>query len=177
MDREAWHAVVHGVTKNQTRLSDWTELNWWFLWPYNYLKKKLTSDLFIVDSIFLQPHKKLLPRYSSQVWFNPLLSSHHVSVTLSLCLCLFHHDGNYIESIMLDGMPHLCYLIFAVWKSLSCVWFFATPWTTQSKEFSMPEYWRGWSFLSPGDLPNPGTKSKPPTLQADSLSVELPGKP
>ena len=26
MDREAWHAVVHGVTKSQTWLSDWTEL-------------------------------------------------------------------------------------------------------------------------------------------------------
>ena len=29
MDREAWHAVVHGVTKSGTRLSDWTELNWY----------------------------------------------------------------------------------------------------------------------------------------------------
>ena len=29
MDREAWRAVVHGVTKNQTRLSDWTELAKW----------------------------------------------------------------------------------------------------------------------------------------------------
>ena len=27
MDREAWHAVVHGVAKSQTRLSNWTELN------------------------------------------------------------------------------------------------------------------------------------------------------
>ena len=27
MDREAWHAVVHGVTKSWTQLSDWTELN------------------------------------------------------------------------------------------------------------------------------------------------------
>ena len=27
MDREAWHAAVYGVTKNRTRLSDWTELN------------------------------------------------------------------------------------------------------------------------------------------------------
>ena len=26
MDREAWHAVVHGVAKSRTRLSDWTEL-------------------------------------------------------------------------------------------------------------------------------------------------------
>ena len=29
MDREAWHAVIHGVAKSRTRLSDWTELNWW----------------------------------------------------------------------------------------------------------------------------------------------------
>ena len=28
MDREAWRAAVHGVVKNRTRLSDWTELNW-----------------------------------------------------------------------------------------------------------------------------------------------------
>ena len=27
MDREAWRAVVHGVAKSQTRLSEWTELN------------------------------------------------------------------------------------------------------------------------------------------------------
>ena len=27
MDREAWHAVVHGVTKSRTRLNDLTELN------------------------------------------------------------------------------------------------------------------------------------------------------
>ena len=26
MDREAWHAAIHGVEKSQTRLSDWTEL-------------------------------------------------------------------------------------------------------------------------------------------------------
>ena len=27
MDREAWRAVIHGVTKSQTRLSNWTELS------------------------------------------------------------------------------------------------------------------------------------------------------
>ena len=31
MDREAWHAAIHGVTKSWTRLSDWTELNWTWL--------------------------------------------------------------------------------------------------------------------------------------------------
>ena len=28
MDREAWRAAVHGITKSQTWLSNWTELNW-----------------------------------------------------------------------------------------------------------------------------------------------------
>ena len=28
MDRKAWRAAVHGVTKSQTQLRDWTELNW-----------------------------------------------------------------------------------------------------------------------------------------------------
>ena len=30
IDREAWHAAVHGVTKIWTRLSNWTELRVWF---------------------------------------------------------------------------------------------------------------------------------------------------
>jgi len=34
MDREAWRAAVHGVSKSQTQLSDWTELNWFFSFPY-----------------------------------------------------------------------------------------------------------------------------------------------
>ena len=30
MDRVAWRAAIHGVSKSQTRLSDWTDLNWEF---------------------------------------------------------------------------------------------------------------------------------------------------
>ena len=29
MDREAWHAAIHGVAKSRTQLSDWTDLNWY----------------------------------------------------------------------------------------------------------------------------------------------------
>ena len=38
-DREGWCAAVHRVAKSQTRLSDWTELNWTFpmhlIWPHH----------------------------------------------------------------------------------------------------------------------------------------------
>ena len=43
--------------------------------------------------------------------------------------------------------------------------------------FSRQEYWSGLPFSSPGDLPDPGTELKSPTLQADSLLNEPPGKP
>ena len=32
MDREAWRATIHGVTKSRTWLSNWTELNWNIVW-------------------------------------------------------------------------------------------------------------------------------------------------
>ena len=35
MDREAWRAAVHGITKSRTWLSDWTELNLTLLGPYS----------------------------------------------------------------------------------------------------------------------------------------------
>ena len=44
-------------------------------------------------------------------------------------------------------------------------------------EFSRPEYWSGQPFPSPGDLPNPRIKPGSPTLLADSLPAEPPGKP
>ena len=61
-------------------------------------------------------------------------------------------------------------------KSFSRVLLFATPWTTQSMEFSSPEYWSRQPFPSPGDLPDPGVELSSPTLQADSLPTEPQGK-
>ena len=56
------------------------------------------------------------------------------------------------------------------------------PWTVAyqappSIEFSRQEYWIGLPLLSPGDLPDPGIKPGSPTLQADTLPSEQPGKP
>ena len=47
----------------------------------------------------------------------------------------------------------------------------------KSMEFSRPEYRSGYPFPSPGDLPNSGIEPRYPTLQADSLPAETPGKP
>ena len=43
--------------------------------------------------------------------------------------------------------------------------------------FSRQEYWSGLPCPPPGDLPKPGIEPRPPTLQADSLPSETPGKP
>ena len=60
-------------------------------------------------------------------------------------------------------------------KSLSRVRLFATMWTV-SMGFSRQEYWSGLPFPSPRDLPNPGIEPGSPTLEADTLPSEPPGK-
>ena len=40
MDREAWSAAIHGVTKSRTQLSNWTELNWIECATMNYMESK-----------------------------------------------------------------------------------------------------------------------------------------
>ena len=42
--------------------------------------------------------------------------------------------------------------------------------------FSRQEYWSGYPFPSPGDLPNPGIKPRSPALQTDSFLSQPPGK-
>ena len=66
---------------------------------------------------------------------------------------------------------------FFFFKSFSHVQLFGTPWSIQSMEFSMPEYWSGQPLPSSGDLPNPGIEPGSPALQGDSLPAEPPGKP
>ena len=45
MVREAWHAAIHGVAKNQTLLRDWTELNEWVFYNSWYLVRKNSQTL------------------------------------------------------------------------------------------------------------------------------------
>ena len=59
---------------------------------------------------------------------------------------------------------------------VSRVRFFATPWTVArqaplSMGFSSQDYWDGFPFPSPGNLPDSGIKPRSPALQADSLPL------
>ena len=59
---------------------------------------------------------------------------------------------------------------------------FVTQWTVacqaaQPMGFSRQEYWNGYPFRPPGDLPDPEITSRSFALQADSLPSERPGKP
>ena len=67
-------------------------------------------------------------------------------------------------------------VFYFVCESHSVVSDFVTPRTIQSTEFSRPEYWCGYPFPSPEDLPNQGPERRSPALQADSLPAEPQGK-
>ena len=74
---------------------------------------------------------------------------------------------------------HASKLVKVKVKSLSRVRLFVTPWTVAhqappSMVFFRQEYWSGLPFPSPGDLPNPRIKPRPPALQADPLTSEPP---
>ena len=65
-------------------------------------------------------------------------------------------------------------------KSPSRVQLFVTLWTVvyqapPSMGFFRQEYWSGFPFLSPGDLPDPGIGPGSPTLQTDASPSEPPG--
>ena len=76
-------------------------------------------------------------------------------------------------------------LFVCVLNHFSCVQLFATPWTAACQAplfmgFSRQEYWRGFPFPSPGDLPNPGIELPLLCLlhwQSGSLPPVVPGKP
>ena len=69
MDREAWRAVVHGVAKSQTRLSDWTELMWREQLTHGYQYPARYNQYFpYYRHIYKRPNNK--PNVVAQAW-NP----------------------------------------------------------------------------------------------------------
>ena len=108
------------------------------------------------------------------------------NVLLLIFVCMFF---NFLAA--LSGMWNLssltrdqtCVLCNGKWKwKWSRVQLFSTPWTITyqallSMGSSRQEYWSGLPFPSPGDILDPSSKPGSPTLQADTLPSEPPGKP
>ena len=113
MDREAWRAVIHGVAKSQTGLSDWTELNWtefhllftWFppmILSCRYGWTELIQNIFIFTRI---PHVDAVPLLS------PLsLAPGNHKCTFWIVLHVFDIT-NFVYTLMLWQAS----LLFPVW--------------------------------------------------------------
>ena len=55
MDREAWHAAIHGVTKSQKWLNNWTALNW--VWLYKWqIRATIKFVLVLKTVVFYSMH-------------------------------------------------------------------------------------------------------------------------
>ena len=78
MDREAWHAAVHGVTKSQTGLRDWTELNqggkWWALEARSQDRKEVQFILSLIPWWLFVSCFYLSRKPSASSWLAQILS-------------------------------------------------------------------------------------------------------
>ena len=103
-------------------------------------------------------------KYSECSWIWPL----YIDTKLNLrdrILCKVEKNS----FIALSGRGGHSWLV-VVWL-LSCIWLLLlllACWAPQSMEFSRQEYWSGFPFPPPEDLPDPGIKPRSPALQADS---------
>ena len=92
VDREAWRAAVHGVAKSQTRLSDWTELNWTELRLFPNLRFSLQKSIQ-----FLVLWRKRINQFVNLPTYIPThlpISIYLPSVYLSVYLSPFYfHDS------------------------------------------------------------------------------------
>ena len=74
MDMEAWRAVIHGVAKSRTRLSDWTELNW-ILYVLGLLLDLLFYSIGLSVHVSVSQCFSCLVQFSCSVMSNSL--RHH----------------------------------------------------------------------------------------------------
>ena len=129
MDREAWHAEIHGIAKSRTRLSDWTELNW------RALRKENTCDLKairLVATTYSEPWgtemhmiagpiaempMKLMISVSPDSYISPCIKKALNSLTWDICFCLINNN------LLMFRPPALCCKTsYTTWLLLSPAW-------------------------------------------------------
>ena len=99
MDKEAWHAAVHGVAKSQTWLSDWTELKAFHCVNHNKLWKVLKevgipNDLTcLLRNLYTGPDVTVRTRRGTTNWLQIGKGVHQGCI---LSPCLFNLYAEYI---------------------------------------------------------------------------------
>ena len=101
MDREAWSATNHGITKSRTWLSDWTELNWTD-WNCNSGRFLIFWSSYIVKYLFLH----LMSIFFSVSYFPcdvlwTLSRARSLCVYIWECLRLLQKNRNLTGGIMI----------------------------------------------------------------------------
>ena len=91
MDREAWRSVIHGVTKSQTRVSDWTELNF----PVNVSH--------VCDLLTLESSSSLKDTFLYHILKKVHLSSSFFLYILSIFAILFDFFFCFQKVMLLSG--------------------------------------------------------------------------
>ena len=133
MDREAWCAAVHGVTKSWTWLSNWTEPNCWLFLPF--------PVMIHIAAAAAANLGQLCPTLCDPIEGSPTGSS--VPGIL---------QARILEWVAISVSNAWKWKVKV--KSLSRVWLLATPWTvayqaSPSMGFSRQAYWSGLPLPSP----------------------------
>ena len=115
MDREAWRDAVHGVTKSQTRLSDWTELSITVdhymsvhvSWKYRLFFTKIVTFSFFPLLFFISSFSQIPITYVFMHWIvilqvsGILFSLAFLALSFRLCLFFLFISG-YNDSFFLQ---------------------------------------------------------------------------
>ena len=108
MDRKAWHAAVHGVTKSRTQLSDWTELGFMQKWREEKVKPLSWDSLGSTENIFFP--QRSLSQYLNILWgYLTLIPLREKGFLLWITLAAWEHNCRV-------SLPHVSFVGAHSWS-------------------------------------------------------------
>ena len=134
------------------RMMFWVSRMWycWCYWFGRFQKWLPSTDMWVFSDegfvwrLLAMGEWMLIPwcvNFCQHKWIDPRL---HLPRGMDIFSSVKRKHVLQVASLFVVSSRHpMCMLQSVLWKSLSRVWLFATPWTIQSREFSRPEYWSG----------------------------------